>query len=156
MFYIKEEKEKNNLNELNKKRNKIQIQILQENKILRKIIDSSIIKLKKNITNRNDTNLLDLNIKSFYSTNNNEGDSSINIYHLQKENNNISQQKDFNKNMLEKNDNNINYLYNINIINKKREKSYENRKDRNNKEKIINPNINNTKNLNKYEKNEIK
>ena len=58
--------------------------------------------------------------------------------------------------MLEKNHNNINYLYNINIINKKREKSYENRKNRNNKEKIINPNINNTKNLNKYEKNEIK
>ena len=156
MLYIKEEKEKNILNEYNKKRLKIQYQILQENKILRKLVDSSIIKLKKNISHRNDSNLLDLNAKSFYSTNNNEGDSSINIYHLKKENNNISQKKEYNNYIIEKNDNSLKYLFNNNIINKKREKSYENRKDRNNKDQIININKDNINNSNKFEENDTK
>ena len=158
MFYIKEEKEINIANEFNQKRYKIQNQILQENNILRKLFVSSMFKLKKNITYRNDSIILDLNTKSFYNTNNNEGDSSINIYHLKKETyNNYSQNKEYNNNILEKNENNnFNYLYNNGVVNKKREKSYENRKDRKNKEKIINNNQNIISNLNRFEENETK
>ena len=158
MFYIKEEKEINIANEFNQKRYKIQNQILQENNILRKLFVSSMFKLKKNITYRNDSIILDLNTKSFYNTNNNEGDSSINIYHLKKENyNNYYQNKEYNNNILEKNENNnFNYLYNNGVVNKKREKSYENRKDRKNKEKILNNNQNIISNLNRFDENETK
>ena len=138
--------------------NLIKNQILQENNILRKLFVSSMLKLKKNITYRNDSIILDLNTKSFYNTNNNEGNSSINIYHLKKESyNNYSQNKEYNNNILEKNENNnFNYLYNNGVVNKKREKSYENRKDRKNKEKILNNNQNIISNLNRFDENETK
>ena len=134
MIYLKNENEINFVKDWNKKRISIQNQLLKENNILRILLSSS----KINYTKIN-------NNKTFYIANNNEGDSSINIYHLKKESiNNPYKKIDYNsiKNIRE---NSLNSLYNnneINLINRKREKSYENRKNK--KKKDIN--INYTKN----------
>ena len=125
MLYLKNENEINLVKEYNKKRIIIQKQLLKENYTLRILLSFSKINYTKNNNN-----------KSFYISNNKEGESSINIYHLKKEENNNQFKKiDYNsiKNITE---NSFNSLYNNNIflINKKREKSYENKKNKKNKD----------------------
>ena len=126
MFLLKEEKEFNILNENNKKKHIIEFQLLKENIILKKLITKPIL----NIYGKIDEDIkseLDTTTKKFYKANINENGSTINFYKT-----NI--QKD---NIIEKENGNIslNPLYNIEIIsnpiiNKKREKSYENRKNK--------------------------
>ena len=126
MINLKIEKEINISNELNKKRIKIQYQLLKENKILRKLYCSSITQLQKNGKENNELNNFSLTHKNFYKEYNNE-DSSINIYHIKKVNNNIYN----NYGLIEKQKNGLNSFYNTEIfVNKKREKSYENKKIR--------------------------
>ena len=158
MFYLQNEKEINILSDLTKKRKRIQNQLLKENNILRSLV-SSIFNYNKKINNRNDSINSDTYNKSFNMSNNNEGDSSINIYYIKKENtnNNFYQKIDYNNGIKEKK---INSFYDIgcnnNIINKRREKSYENRKNRRNKDSIINAIKNNINNNDIYEENEKK
>ena len=126
MINLKIEKEINISNELNKKRNKIQYQLLKENKILRELFCSSITQLQKNGKENKELNNFSLTHKNFYKEYNNE-DSSINIYHIKKVNNNIYN----NYGLIEKQKNGLNSFYNTEIfVNKKREKSYENKKIR--------------------------
>ena len=140
MFYLQNEKEINIYNDLNKKRSIIQKQLLKENNFLR-ILVSSKVNFQKIINNKNEPINSDIYNKSFYITNNNEVDSSINIYHLKKKNtnNNFHQKIDYNNGIKDKTEKNMNLFYNIsynNIVNRKREKSYENRRNIRNKEKL--------------------
>ena len=61
MFYLKQEKDINISNEINKKRNKIQ-----------NLLSSSLIKIHKNKSHRNTTNNNNLNIYSKSYTNSNK------------------------------------------------------------------------------------
>ena len=140
MFYLKQEKDINISSEINKKRNKIQNQLIKENNILRNILSSSIFLTQNNKGQRNTTNNLDIYSKSFtYSniSNINEADSSKNIYYLKNDkdkkiSSNINLHKiNYIDSSRDNNDNSLNSLYyNQDIIlnNKKREKSYENRR----------------------------
>ena len=128
MFFIKEEKEINILNEKNKKRQILENQLLKENEILKEIIKVPKINIdKKNDENENKTDELDLTSKQFYKCNINENGSTINFYKTNLSNNN-NNEKEIENNSLDP-------LCNIEIINnpilnKKREKSYENRKNK--------------------------
>ena len=139
IFYLKQEKDINISSDINKKRNKIQNQLIKENNILRNILGSSIFLTQKNRGHRNTINNLDIYSKSFtYSniSNINEADSSKNIYYLKNDkekSSNINLHKiKYNDNSRDNNNNSLNSLYyNQDIIlnnNKKREKSYENRR----------------------------
>ena len=124
MFYLKDESEYNTLKETNKKRRIIENQIIKENQILKELI----IIPKINLINKDENNYkndFDITSKKFYKANINENGNTLNFY---KEN--ILKSNDIN---FEKGDNSFNPLFNIEIINnqlpnKKREKSYENRK----------------------------
>ena len=124
MFYLKEEKEFNILNEKNKRRNIIENQLIKENKILKELIIIPMINTKKN-DNENDNIGKDSDIKrnSFYKINGNG--STINFNKINHQNDEI-EKKEYENNTLDP-------LYNLEKImnpyfNKKREKSYENRK----------------------------
>ena len=127
MFYLKEEKEFNILNEKNKRRNIIENQLLKENRILKELIIIPIINTKKD-DNVNDNIEKESDIKrnSFYKIN--ENGSTTNFIK-------INQMKD--DSIKKENENNmLNPLYNEGkmknpYLNKKREKSYENRKNKN-------------------------
>ena len=124
MFYLKDESEYNTLKETNKKRRIIENQIIKENQILKELI----IIPKINLINKDENNYkndFDITTKKFYKANINENGNTLNFY---KEN--ILKSNDIN---IEKGDNSFNPLFNIEKINsqlpnKKREKSYENRK----------------------------
>ena len=127
MFYLKEEKEFNILNEKNKRRNIIENQLIKENKILKELIIIPLINTKKN-DNENDNIGKDSDIKrnSFYKIN--ENGSTINFNKINHQSDEI-EKKEYENNTLDP-------LYNLEKImnpyfNKKREKSYENRKRKN-------------------------
>ena len=128
MFFIKEEKEINILNEKNKKRQILENQLLKENEILKEIIKVPILNInKKNDEIENKTDELDLTCKQFYKCNINENGSTINFYKTNLQKNN--------ENKKEIENNSLDPLCNIEIINnpilnKRREKSYENRKNK--------------------------
>ena len=128
MFFIKEEKEINILNEKNKKRQILENQLLKENEILKQIIKVPTLNIDKQIDNNKETtDDLDITCKKFYKSNINENTSTFNFYKT-----NIQKNKD---NALQNENNIIDPLYNIEITNnpilsKKREKSYENRKNK--------------------------
>ena len=124
MFYLKEEKELNILNEKNQRRNIIENQIIKENKILKELIKLPIINIK---VYNNDNNILenekDIKRNSFYKIN--ENGSTINFYKM-------SEKIDVEKG-IENGNNMLDPFYNLEIIshvnlNKKRETSCENRK----------------------------
>ena len=124
MFYLKEEKEFNILNEKNKRRNIIENQLIKENKILKELIIIPMINTKKN-DNQNENIGKDSDIKrnSFYKIN--ENGSTINFNKINHQSDEIEKK--------EKENNTLDPLYNLEKImnpyfNKKREKSYENRK----------------------------
>ena len=128
MFFIKEEKEINILNEQNKKRQILENQLLKENEILKEIIKVPKFNIEKKsdeIENKKDE--LDLTSKQFYKCNINENGSTLNFYKTNLQNNNDNEKEIEN--------NSLDPLCNIEIINnpilnKKREKSYENRKNK--------------------------
>ena len=128
MFFIKEEKEINILNEQNKKRQILENQLLKENEILKEIIKVPKFNIEKKsdeIENKKDE--LDLTSKQFYKCNINENGSTLNFYKTNLQNNNDKEKQIEN--------NSLDPLCNIEIINnpilnKKREKSYENRKNK--------------------------
>ena len=129
MFLLKEEKEFNILNENNKKKQIIENQLLKENIILKKLITKPMINIYAKIENDNNDikSELDTTTKKFYNANINENGSTYNFFQT-----NIQKDK-----IIEKENGNLllNPLYNIEIItnpiiNKKREKSYENRKNK--------------------------
>ena len=128
MFYLKEEKEFNILNEKNKRRYIIENQLIKENKILKEIFKLPIINTKKNCGNKDNFNFedeLDITINSFHKNSFNENGSTTNFYKIN------SQKKEEAK--VVNGNNVIDPLYNLEImnnqnINKKREKSYENRR----------------------------
>ena len=128
MFFIKEEKEINILNEQNKKRQILENQLLKENEILKEIIKVPKFNIEKKsdeIENKKDE--LDLTSKQFYKCNINENGSTLNFYKTNLQNNNDNEKQIEN--------NSLDPLCNIEIINnpilnKKREKSYENRKNK--------------------------
>ena len=128
MFFIKEEKEINILNEKNKKRQILENQLLKENEILKQIIKVPMLNIDKQIDNNKETtDDLDITCKKFYKSNINENTSTFNFYKT-----NIQKNKD---NALQNENNIFDPLYNIEITNnpilsKKREKSYENRKNK--------------------------
>ena len=128
MFFIKEEKEINILNEKNKKRQILENQLLKENEILKEIIKVPILNInKKNDQIETKTDELDLTCKQFYKCNINENGSTINFYKTNLQKNN--------ENKKEIENNSLDPLCNIEIINnpilnKRREKSYENRKNK--------------------------
>ena len=128
MFFIKEEKEINILNEKNKKRQILENQLLKENEILKQIIKVPTLNIDKQIDNNKETtDDLDITCKKFYKSNINENTSTFNFYKT-----NIQKNKD---NALQNENNIFDLLYNIEITNnpilsKKREKSYENRKNK--------------------------
>ena len=128
MFFIKEEKEINILNEKNKKRQILENQLLKENEILKELIKVPIFNInKKNDEIENKTDELDLTCKQFYKCNINENGSTINFYKTNLQKNN--------ENKKEIENNSLDPLCNIEIINnpilnKRREKSYENRKNK--------------------------
>ena len=128
MFFIKEEKEINILNEKNKKRQILENQLLKENEILKEIIKVPILNInKKNDEIEKKTDELDLTCKQFYKCNINENGSTINFYKTNLQKNN--------ENKKEIENNSLDPLCNIEIINnpilnKRREKSYENRKNK--------------------------
>ena len=128
MFFIKEEKEINILNEKNKKRQILENQLLKENEILKEIIKVPILNInKKNEQIETKTDELDLTCKQFYKCNINENGSTINFYKTNLQKNN--------ENKKEIENNSLDPLCNIEIINnpilnKRREKSYENRKNK--------------------------
>ena len=139
IFYLKNEREINISNELNKKRNIIHTQIIKENYFLRQILFSSNYTIKELINNKSKVNNFEMNSHNNYKSNNNENNSSYNFYQLNKKN----YRKIDVKNMKEIKEVRINHLYNNDIfknsiINKKREKSYENRRDKNNIDKLEN------------------
>ena len=124
MFYLKEEKEFNILNEKNKRRNIIENQLIKENKILKELIIIPMINTKEN-DNQNENIGKDSDIKrnSFYKIN--ENGSTINFNKINHQSDEI-EKKEYENNTLDP-------LYNLEKImnpyfNKKREKSYENRK----------------------------
>ena len=151
IYFLKEEKEINISNKINKKRNAIQSQLIRENNIFRSLLSSSLIKIHKNKSHRNGKNNLDVYSKSFCDLNIKEDDSSLNIYHLKKE-------KEQNNNKSD-----LIQIDNINIptdiidysFNKKREKSYENKKRNMNRVNgyIYNNDNNNNNISNKLEEN---
>ena len=154
IFHLKNEKEINISSNINKKRNEIQSQLLKENNILRLLLLSPKVKIQKNNKHRNDVNNLDLYSKSFCNSNIINDDSSINIYHLKKDNyNNLYKMNEYYSITKDKKEKSFNSLYYNNdvIVNKKREKSYENRKHRIKRDTLIKVNKNR-----KIEDNEIK
>ena len=154
IFHLKHEKEINISSNINKKRNEIQSQLLKENNILRLLLLSPKVKIQKNNKHRNDVNNLDLYSKSFCNSNIINDDSSINIYHLKKDNyNNLYKMNEYYSITKDKKEKSFNSLYYNNdvIVNKKREKSYENRKHRIKRDTLIKVNKNR-----KIEDNEIK
>ena len=108
----------------NKRRNIIENQLIKENKILKELIIIPMINTKKN-DNQNENIGKDSDIKrnSFYKIN--ENGSTINFNKINHESDGIEKK--------EKENNTLDPLYNLEKImnpyfNKKREKSYENRK----------------------------
>ena len=137
-FHLKQEKEINFSNELNKKRNQIQFQLIKENELLRKLLSSSIEDIKIDFNQRTE------NKENYVNKKNISGDnSSYNFYHLPK--NGLS-------NFSKENNISINKLNELNIRNdviknslngvKKRDKSYENKRTKRNIENIHNINKN--------------
>ena len=127
MIYLKEEKEINILNERNKKRNIIENQLLKENKILKQLI---LLPNKDNNTLENDSEIKRI---SFYKNNHNENGSTINFYKANQQKNDESR--------IENGNNFLDPFLNLEIItntniNKKREKSYENKKKKRIDEKL--------------------
>ena len=128
MFFIKEEKEINILNEKNKTRQILENQLLKENEILKEIIKVPIINMdKRNEEYENKKDDLDLTSKQLYKFNINENSSAVNFYKTSLQTDN-AKEKEIENNSLDP-------LCNIEIINnpilnKKREKSYENRKNK--------------------------
>ena len=128
MFYLKQEKEINISNEINKKRNMIENQLIKENNFLRILIGSSVFKIQKNINYRNNFNNLDIYNKSFCNSKSKENDSLVSFYNLKKDNYNNHYIFQINKYCNTSKGKSGNR--NINIFNKKRLKSYENRKNK--------------------------
>ena len=124
MFYLKEEKDINILNEKNKRKNIIENQLLKENKILKELIIVPIINIKSiNKNNNIIENSQDVKRKSFYKIN--ENGSAVNFYKTNEMNDG--------EKIIENGNNLLDPFYNLEIksnlnTNKKREKSFENRK----------------------------
>ena len=127
MFFIKKEMEFNALSEKNKKKIELENQIIKENKILKELMLLPEIKFKeKNKDNGGGIeNNFDIKRKNFYKVNANETGSMTNFYRPSR--------RAINDEIKENGNNSVNPLYNGELItnqmiNKKREKSYENKK----------------------------
>ena len=146
-FHLKQEKEINLSNEINKKRNQIQSQLIKENELLRKLFSSSIEDIKFAFNHRNYENNI-----NYVNKKNISGDNSLyNFYQLPKNSfNNFSKENNININ------NKFNELNNKNDVIKnslngikKRDKSYENKRTKKNdvnknnmsKNKLVNNNL---------------
>ena len=119
LFYLDNEKENAFSNNNNRKKNIIFNQIIQENNILKNIISFSVSMDNKYIHSNNEKGKkldFDINGRSFYNSNNNQEEKNK-CFNEERE---LFQIKSYNE------ENNIN---NNHI--KKREKSYENRKNKN-------------------------
>jgi len=145
-FHLKQEKEINYSNELNKKRIQIQTQLIKENELLRKLLSSSIEDIKTAFNHRN----YEKNINCIDKKNISGDNSSYNFYQLPKNSyNNFSKENNISINKLGELNNRNDIIKNsLNGI-KKRDKSYENKRSKRNvenknnitKNKLINNNL---------------